>query len=61
MKCALAGGEQTILEIVMSTHAGMTTQAFEKIVIRTSAGSIVASTKGRVTDGPSLTCGMIGG
>ena len=32
MKRALAGGEHAILEIVMSTHAGMTTQAFEKIV-----------------------------
>jgi len=29
---ALAGGEKAILEIVMSTHAGMTTTAFEKIV-----------------------------
>jgi phosphoglycolate phosphatase-like HAD superfamily hydrolase len=32
MKRALEGGEHAILEIVMSTHAGMTTQAFEKIV-----------------------------
>ncbi len=32
MKRALEGGERAILEIVMSTHAGMTTQAFEKIV-----------------------------
>ncbi len=32
MKRALAGGEHAMLEIVMSTHAGMTTQAFEKIV-----------------------------
>ncbi len=32
MKRALAGGEQAMLEIIMSTHAGMTTQAFEKIV-----------------------------
>jgi hypothetical protein len=31
-KSALAGGEHTILEIIMSTHAGMTTQEFEKIV-----------------------------
>jgi len=29
---ALAGGEQAILEIVMATHAGMTTQEFERIV-----------------------------
>ena len=33
MKRALAGGEHAMLDIVMSTHAGMTTQAFEKIVI----------------------------
>jgi phosphoserine phosphatase len=32
IKSALAGGEHAMLEIVMSTHAGMTTQAFEKIV-----------------------------
>ncbi len=32
MKSALAGGEHAMLEIVMRTHAGMTTQAFEKIV-----------------------------
>jgi len=32
MKSALAGGEHAMLEIVMSTHAGMTTQAFEKTV-----------------------------
>ena len=32
MKRVLAGGEHAMLDIVMSTHAGMTTQAFEKIV-----------------------------
>ncbi len=32
VKKALAGGEKAILEIVMATHAGMTTTAFEKIV-----------------------------
>jgi phosphoglycolate phosphatase-like HAD superfamily hydrolase len=32
VKAALAGGEKAILEIVMATHAGMTTTAFEKIV-----------------------------
>jgi phosphoglycolate phosphatase-like HAD superfamily hydrolase len=31
-KAALAGGEKAILEIVMATHAGMTTEEFEKIV-----------------------------
>jgi phosphoglycolate phosphatase-like HAD superfamily hydrolase len=29
---ALAGGEHAMLEIVMGTHAGMTTEAFEQIV-----------------------------
>ena len=32
MKAALAGGEHAILEIVMATHAGMTTEEFEQIV-----------------------------
>jgi hypothetical protein len=32
VKGALAGGEHAILEIVMATHAGMTTEDFEKIV-----------------------------
>jgi phosphoglycolate phosphatase-like HAD superfamily hydrolase len=32
VKGALAGGEHAILEIVMATHAGMTTQEFETIV-----------------------------
>jgi phosphoserine phosphatase len=32
VKAALAGGEKAILEIVMATHAGMTTTEFEKIV-----------------------------
>jgi phosphoglycolate phosphatase-like HAD superfamily hydrolase len=32
VKGALAGGEKAILEIVMATHAGMTTEEFEKIV-----------------------------
>ena len=31
-KSVLAGGEQAILEIVMATHAGMTTAEFEEIV-----------------------------
>ncbi len=31
LKSALAGGEPAILQIVMATHAGMTTQEFEKI------------------------------
>ncbi|BBO76213.1 haloacid dehalogenase [Desulfosarcina widdelii] len=32
VKATLAGGEKAILEIVMATHAGMTTTEFEKIV-----------------------------
>lgn len=32
VKGALAGGEPAIYQIVMTTHAGMTTEAFEKIV-----------------------------
>ena len=32
LKSALAGGEKAVLEIVMATHAGMTTDEFEKIV-----------------------------
>jgi phosphoserine phosphatase len=32
VKAALAGGDKAILEIVMATHAGMTTSDFEKIV-----------------------------
>jgi hypothetical protein len=32
VKKALAGGEKAIAEIVMATHAGMTTEEFEKIV-----------------------------
>jgi phosphoserine phosphatase len=32
MKSALAGGEHAILEIIMATHAGMTTEEFEAIV-----------------------------
>jgi len=32
LKTALAGGERALLEIVMATHAGMTTEEFEQIV-----------------------------
>src|SRR5437899_11635869 len=32
MKTALAGGDHALLEIVMATHAGMTTVEFEQIV-----------------------------
>lgn len=32
VKAAMAGGEHALLEIVMATHAGMTTEEFEKMV-----------------------------
>jgi phosphoserine phosphatase len=32
LKAALAGGDKALLEIVMATHAGMTTEEFQKIV-----------------------------
>lgn len=32
VEAALAGGEKAILEIIMATHAGMTTTAFERVV-----------------------------
>jgi hypothetical protein len=32
VKGALAGGEKAIIELVMATHAGMTTEEFEKII-----------------------------
>ncbi len=33
LKTALAGGEKALLEIVMATHSGMTTEEFDKTVI----------------------------
>jgi len=32
LKSALAGGERALLELVMATHTGMTTETFDKIV-----------------------------
>jgi hypothetical protein len=32
MKTVLAGGEKALLELVMATHAGMTTEQFERVV-----------------------------
>lgn len=51
-KGALAGGEEAILEIVMATHAGMTTAEFEAIV-----RDWVATAKHPVTKRPYL--GMV--
>lgn len=39
VKGALAGGEHAILEIVMATHAGMTTEEFEAIVTKWNAAA----------------------
>ena len=47
VKAALAGGERALLEIVMATHAGMTTEEFEKIV-----NDWVATAKHPVTKRP---------
>lgn len=33
MKGALAGGEKALMEIMMASHAGMTTTEFEQIVM----------------------------
>lgn len=32
IKAALSGGEHAIVELIMATHAGMTTEAFEQVV-----------------------------
>lgn len=32
MKAVIAGGEEALLEIIMATHAGMTTEEFEQVV-----------------------------
>ena len=50
MKKALAGGEKAILEIVMATHAGMTTTAFEKTVSDWIATAKHPKTGKRYTD-----------
>lgn len=36
VKAALAGGERAIVEMAMATHAGMTTEEFEKVVFHFS-------------------------
>ena len=50
VKKALAGGEKAILEIVMATHAGMTTTAFEKTVSDWIATAKHPKTGKRYTD-----------
>jgi hypothetical protein len=50
VEAALAGGEKAILEIVMATHAGMTTTEFEKIVKDWIATARHPRTKRRYTE-----------
>ena len=50
VKTALAGGEKAIMEIIMATHAGMTTQEFEQIVKDWIAEAKHPKTKRRYTD-----------
>lgn len=50
MKGALAGGERAMLEIVMRTHAGMTTEAFEQIVKNWIVGAKHPKTKRPYTE-----------
>ena len=50
VKAALAGGHHSILEIVMATHAGMTTEEFEKTVKDWIATAKHPTTKRSCTD-----------
>jgi len=50
VKAALAGGEHAILEIVMATHAGMTTEEFELIVKEWLATAKHPTTKRHFTE-----------
>ena len=50
VKAALAGGEHAILEIVMATHAGDTTEDFEKVVKDWIATARHPTTKRPYTD-----------
>ena len=50
VKGALAGGEHAMLEIVMATHAGMTTEEFEKIVTDWVAMAMHPTTKRPYTE-----------
>jgi hypothetical protein len=45
VKGALAGGEAAILQIVMETHAGMTTEEFEDVVTKWIATAVHPTTK----------------
>jgi phosphoglycolate phosphatase-like HAD superfamily hydrolase len=50
VKTVLAGGEKALLEIVMATHAGMTTTEFEKIVTNWIAEAKHPQTNCRYTE-----------
>ena len=50
VQAALAGGEHAILEIFMTTHAGMTTEEFEKVVKDWIATATHPSTKRLCTE-----------
>jgi phosphoserine phosphatase len=50
LEAALAGGEEALLEVVMATHAGMTTAEFTKIVEEWIAGARHPTTGYRYTE-----------
>lgn len=50
VKAALAGGEHALAQIVMATHAGLTTEAFEKVVTDWIATAKHPTTKRRYTE-----------
>jgi phosphoserine phosphatase len=50
LKAALAGGDKALIEIVMATHAGMTTTEFEAIVKQWIATARHPQTKMRFTE-----------
>jgi len=50
IKSALAGGEHALLEMVMATHAGMTTVEFEQIVTDWIATATLSMTGKRYTE-----------
>jgi phosphoglycolate phosphatase-like HAD superfamily hydrolase len=50
VKAALAGGDKAILEIIMATHAGMTTLEFEQVVKKWFATARHPETKRLFTD-----------
>ncbi len=53
LKAALAGGDKALLEIVMATHAGMTTEEFQAIV-----KDWIATAKNPVTKRPGARDGL---